>query len=127
MSFPLYTTLSKNVPDKKLSPMRQRKIVKKIHQWGKNDTHAFELIYALIKCHYLECDKNDGLNIPYNGVIKDDYLQFNVTKLPNKLQHILYNFVMKHDEQKNFINNDGSKNISVLEASESRLSELGYH
>lgn len=94
--FPLYTTLMNNLPDKDLTIIQKSDLVKKISIM---DTEAHELIYALIKCFFIENNNGDALVIPYNGQLSKEKIEFNLVKMPNKLRQLLYKFVNAHKKK----------------------------
>ena len=53
-NFPLYTTLKKNISKRDLTISQKNDLVNKISSMG---SEQHELIYALIKCYFLEKDK----------------------------------------------------------------------
>lgn len=95
-NFPLYTTLSKGLPKKDLTIAQKNDFVRRI---TKLDSEAYDLIYALIKCYYLEHENGDSFTIPYNGTLAKDRINFNLLKFPNKLRQLLYKFVTVHKKK----------------------------
>lgn len=111
-SFPLYNTLinDKNIPNS-ITTKQQLEFIKKIK---KVDVTGRELIYALIKNHHLLSErKNTCFISPYKGIKKKKSISFNLLNLPDKLQSILYFFIIKHlQEIKKKKKRTVSKNIS---------------
>jgi hypothetical protein len=101
MSFPLYTSFS-SVSEKPLTIAQKSEFMRNVKTMN---TEGYELIYALIATFSSQTDKFDPLTIPYEGVIKKGSIDFNLLKLPNKLQQILFKFMKKHttkmEEDKN--------------------------
>lgn len=92
--FPLYTTLMNNLPTKDLSVPQKADLVKKI---GTMDTEAHELVYALVKCYYIEHNKGDTLTLPYKGQLsKKDGVEFDLLEMPIELRQLLFKFVTVH-------------------------------
>jgi hypothetical protein len=89
INFPLYTSLSKDLPDKDLTNTQKNDLVKKISNM---DSNGYELVYALIKIYYINSDKNSLFNIPYEGKYVKDEICFDVDKLPCKLKQLVYKF-----------------------------------
>lgn len=101
-NFPLYSSLSQDVPSTDLSAKQKTELLKLI----KNiDNDGVERIYVLIKIFQVENSKEKNiLGIPFNGkYIKTD-LEFDLNEFPNELKHIIYKFVKIHtvtmDEEK---------------------------
>jgi hypothetical protein len=80
------------LPDKDLTVLQKSELVKKIAQV---DSDAHELIYALVKCYYIEHNNSDP-NIPYSGKRSKDKIEFDLLKFPNQLRQLLYKFVTVH-------------------------------
>ena len=95
-SFPLYTTLSQNLVAKDLTVLQKNDFVKKI---ATLEPEAHELIYALIKCYYIEKESGDSITIPYNGKLDKDCINFNLLSLPLQLRQMLYKFVNLHKQK----------------------------
>lgn len=94
--FPLYDSLSKNIPNKDLTASQKRSFVKKIKQI---DSNGRELLYVLIKIYEMNCEENQNLNLPYNGIYSGKDIIFDINNLPKKLRHILYKFLGMHLEK----------------------------
>lgn len=94
--FPLYTTLMTNLPKKDLTLLQKNDLLKKI---GSMNTDAHELIYALVKCYYIEHNKHDVLSIPYKGQLSKDKIEFDLLEMPTQLRQLLYKFVIVHKKK----------------------------
>jgi hypothetical protein len=98
MSFPLYDRLSNNVPDKDLTLKQKKYILESVENI---DSNGQELLYVLIKHSSLQEKEYCKKLIPYNGndVIKSNYcrdITWDLSKFPNKLKHIILNFLKMH-------------------------------
>ena len=93
MSFPLYTTLSIDLPKKDLTVAQKNDLVKRV---GKLDSETHELVYALVKSYYLEHEKGNSLSIPYKGQLSKDRINFDLLNFPIPLRQLLYRFVTVH-------------------------------
>jgi hypothetical protein len=96
VNFPLYTTLNTNIIKKDLTVLQKNETIKKIESL---DCKAHELIYALIKCYYLENDNGEQLSIPYNGKLAKERIEFNLSDFPIGLKQLLYKFVIVHQKK----------------------------
>lgn len=95
-NFPLYTTLNNNVPNKDLTITQKNELIRRVKKLN-HETH--ELVYALIKCYFLDNEDDDSFVIPYKGVLAKDRIDFDLLKLPVKLRQILYKFVTIHNKK----------------------------
>ena len=95
-NFPLYTTLNTNIQNKDLTVLQKNEFIKKIQEL---DPKGHELIYALIKCYFLENDSAEPFQIPYNGKLAKDRIEFNLLDFPPKLKQLLYKFVIIHQQK----------------------------
>jgi len=95
-NFPLYTTLNTNLQKKDLTVLQKNEFMKKIQEL---DSKAHELIYALIKCYFLENDSAEPFQIPYNGKLAKDRIEFNLCDFPPALKQLLYKFVIIHQQK----------------------------
>jgi len=96
MSFPLYSTLLNGLPKKDLTVLQKNDFMKKIKVL---DTEAHNLIFALIKCYFLEHERNDLFSIPYEGKIAKERIDFDLLKFPKELRQLLYKFVLIHQKR----------------------------
>ena len=94
-SFPLYNRLiTDNNISNSITTKQQLEFIKKIK---KLDITGRELIYSLIKSHHLCTErKNTCFISPYKGIKKKKSISFNLLDFPDKLQSILYTFIIKH-------------------------------
>ena len=95
-NFPLYTTLNTNLQKKDLTVLQKNEFMKKIQEL---DSKGHELIYALIKCYFLENDSTEPFIIPYNGKLAKDRIEFNLLDFPPVLKQMLYKFVIIHQKK----------------------------
>lgn len=94
--FPLYLTLISNLPEKDLTVIQKNDLIKKISTL---DPDAHELIYALVKCFFIEHSKGNSLSLPYGGILIKDKIEFNLLDFPNKLRQLLFKFVNIHKKK----------------------------
>jgi hypothetical protein len=94
--FPLYTTLSTNLPKKDLTVLQKNELIKKISSMSTED---HELIYMLIKTYYINNDTGDSLSIPYNAQLGKDKIDFDLLDFPNGLKQLLFKFVTVHKKK----------------------------
>ena len=94
--FPLYTTLSTNLPKKDLTVLQKNELIKKISSMSTED---HELIYMLIKTYYINNDTGDSLSIPYNAQLGKDKIDFDLLDFPTGLKHLLFKFVTVHKKK----------------------------
>jgi hypothetical protein len=98
-NFPLYDSLSKDIPTKDLSVKEKETLIDNIKGIDKKGQ---ELIYALIQFHNIENnDERLCSNLPYNGNKElnkngNSDLSWTLTKLPINLRHVLNKFVTIH-------------------------------
>jgi hypothetical protein len=76
--------------------LQKNEFMKKIPEL---DQKAHELIYALIKCYFLENDSTEPFQIPYNGKLAKDRIEFNLLDFPPVLKQLLYKFVIIHQKK----------------------------
>jgi len=93
--FPLYTTLLPNLPVKDLTVLQKNDFIKKV---AILDLEGRELIFALIKCYFIE-HNNDKFAIPYNGQLAKDRIDFDLLEFPVELRQLLYKFVTLHGKK----------------------------
>jgi hypothetical protein len=94
--FPLYASLSVNLPNKDLTAAQKADIVKQISAL---DQDGQNLVYALIKSYFLDKDTGDVLAIPYQGVFNQGRLKFDLANFPIPLRQILFKFVSMHNRK----------------------------
>ena len=94
--FPLYDNLCKNASNKDLTVKQKKNFVSKIDKLNKNSK---ELMYALIKTHYLMTTSYDK-SFPYEGKNNSNVLEFNLEKFPKNLKQILNKFLTMNLELK---------------------------
>lgn len=106
MDFPLYSTLCLKLPKKDLTISQKSDLINKIENI---DNDGAELIFALLNCYYIDKDKGNSMNIPYEGKIVSDKIEFDLNNLPIPLRHIIYKFVSLHKkkvEEDQFLNKE---------------------
>ena len=92
--FPLYELLMSNVSEKDLNVIERKKLLETIPTLEQD---AHDLLYALIKCFYIE--HIGDLGFPYDGIIQKDRIAFDLKKFPVKLRRLLYNFIIAHSKK----------------------------
>jgi hypothetical protein len=95
-NFPLYTTLFTNLSDRDLTIVQKNDFIRKVSSL---DPKTHELLYALIKCYFLENDGGEAFAIPYSGKLAKDRIEFNLLDFPPKLKQLLYKFVTLHQKK----------------------------
>lgn len=90
--FPLYTSLSKDITNKDLTVAQKKSFLTKIDKMDKN---GHESMYALIRMYQSE-NKNEYSTTPYDGVLNDTNINFDLNKFPNILKQILFKFLGIH-------------------------------
>jgi len=96
MSFPLYSTLKVNLSRKNLTIVQKNDFIRKVTTL---DSEVHDLLYALIKCYFLEEDGGNSLSIPYKGKLKKDRIDFDLNDLPAELGQLLYKFINIHQQK----------------------------
>lgn len=92
--FPLYDSLSKDIPNVDITPIQKRSFIKKISKIDKNGN---DLVYALIRMHQVENnEENISFILPYNGKFVDSDINFDLDKFPKYLKQILFKFLGVH-------------------------------
>lgn len=93
-SFPLYDNLIREAEDSELTVKQKDRFMKLIKDI---DDTGSELVYALIRLYQLEnCEDKSTFKLPYSGKFVKHDIQFNLEKLPLKLQQMLYEFIQIH-------------------------------
>lgn len=92
--FPLYELLMMNLPEKDLTVIERKKLLETIPRLEQD---AHDLLYALIKCFYLE--HVGDLAFPYEGQMQKDRIAFDLKKFPVKLRRLLYSFIVAHSKK----------------------------
>ncbi len=92
--FPLYDNLYKELKDdlKPLNKSDKDKLISNIKQL---DDNGHELIYTLIRVHYLN-NEQDNYKLPYGMKSLKLGLRTDINQLPVPLQYIIKNFVELH-------------------------------
>lgn len=91
-TFPLYDSLVSNIEEKDLTASQKLSFVKKTN---KIDIIGRELMYALIKVYEKE-NENTLSEFPYEGIIENDSITFDLSNFPIKLRQLLYKFLNAH-------------------------------
>ena len=88
-NFPLYEILKndKNIID--ITSEKKEEIINLIEK----DKTCHEIVYVLIKSYQIDNDENETL--PYQCKNQKDKYKFNINRLPENLQIILYKFTQK--------------------------------
>jgi len=99
--FPLYNNLSKDVKKRDITIKQKEEFMQKISEMQSvGDTNGFELLYVLIKVHYLQTQTPLELKV-LNSKKELKNIEFNLDELPNDLKQILYKFVVLHSQKVN--------------------------
>ena len=95
-NFPLYNRLKNESPTKDLTGAQKADFIKKINSMNK-DGH--ELIYALIKAYYIDCESNSPFILPYGGKYLKNNMIYDMDNIPHALRQILYKFAKMHTKR----------------------------
>lgn len=94
-TFPLYTTLISNLPERDITLLEKKKLLQMIETL---DEEGHELIFALIKSY--QHDHGNDLGLPYKAQIqKDSVIAFNLMDLPPQLRRLLFKFAGMHSKK----------------------------
>lgn len=97
--FPLYDSLSKDIPNVDLTPTQKRAFIKRISTIDKN---GHDLVYALVRMYQVEnIEENTSFILPYNGTFVDNDINFDLDKFPVDLKQILFRFIGVHIDKMN--------------------------
>jgi hypothetical protein len=92
-NFSLYASLSKDVKDKKLSKATYKDLIEKLQQL---DNKASSVIISIIVDYAIDNDgfvlDLDNFSLPYDVKQKGSSVEFDLKKIPDKLQRILLKF-----------------------------------
>lgn len=92
--FPLYDSLSKNIPTTDLTVSQKKTFIKRLE---KIDHEGRELVYALIRMYQMENnEENTSFTLPYNGKYVNNNISFDLDGLPVPLKQILLKFLSAH-------------------------------
>jgi len=99
-NFPLYDSLSKDLPTKDLTVKQKEEFVDSIQNMDQNGKN---LVYTLIQFYFME-NEDDSLvedELPYDGIRENGErglknLTWVFTDFPTPLRHILYKFSRMH-------------------------------
>mgnify|MGYP001557886570 CR=1 FL=1 len=93
-AYSLYQTFSQNIPTKNISVANKTLIIKASKIFTKEQQIAFGRLILEHK-NYDEPENNNILELPYEGhdIEEAESLEFDLNKLPQKLQWILLKFV----------------------------------
>lgn len=92
MNFPLYETLNRDLPQKNISEIQEKNMIKYINSLPEEDQ---EIVFALIKTHE-EKNESTSEEMPFNGEHTKDGVHFLVENFPQDLKKILYKFIRMH-------------------------------
>lgn len=111
MSFPLYDRISKNITNKDLTNKQKQFFFDNITNI---DNNGKELLYVLIKYDSIENNINPNI-IPYEGKgVNNEGLTsitWSLNNFPNRLKHLLLNFLKIHVKN---INEEKQRNSKIL-------------
>lgn len=98
-NFPLYDSLTRDLPKKDLSVKQKEELVEKLN---KIDENGRDLVYALIQVYNINNQGEESKSLPYGGESevnkgKED-ITWNLTEFPIKLRRTLYKFVVMHSQ-----------------------------
>jgi hypothetical protein len=95
--FPLYDSLSRDLPKNDLTLPQKRVFIKRI---AIIDNNGHDLVYGLIRMYQVEHnEENTSFTLPYNGTFIDSHINFDLDKFPMDLKHILFKFLGVHIEK----------------------------
>lgn len=95
---PIYSNIIHNIEKnpEELPVSQKRNLLRRI---ASIDSNGSEMIYVLIRC-YWEDNEKVSTNVPYDGqFLQGGDIQFDLNKLPNRLQYILYRFTEMHQKK----------------------------
>ncbi len=92
MNFPLYDSLSVDIPDKDLTTAQKSSFLLRIKDLT---PEGKELFVVLVKVHYINVEK-DYISLPYNCIVSKEGVSFDLEVFPVKLKQILYKFLKIH-------------------------------
>ena len=94
-TFPLYNILkdSLQINSQDLTNIQKESIIYMIEK----DSNCHEIICALIRSYQIDDENKEYL--PYECKKQKNGYKFNINKLPSKLQKILYEFTIKHQDE----------------------------
>jgi len=107
IKFPLYNSISKNLPKKDLSVKEKEDCIEKINML---DEDGKEMLYALIYCYEKDSfnklqQNTQNTQIPFDGVIlrgnidSNCDIMWNIKDFPQPLKQIIHIFVSRHCEK----------------------------
>jgi hypothetical protein len=92
--FPLYDSLSKDIPNIDLTLTQKKMFIKRISKIDKNGN---DLVYALVRMYQVENNEvNTDFTLPYNGTFVESDINFDLNKFPTNLKQILFKFLGVH-------------------------------
>lgn len=94
--FPLYSSLSTDLPNKDLTGAQKADFVKKVDAM---DQDGHELIYALIKTFYIDKENNSPFILPYGGKFVKNDMSYDLDNIPVELRQLLYKFSKIHTKR----------------------------
>ena len=107
--FPLYSTLLKEVDNDNITLSEKQYIMNNIK---KIDKQNYEYLYCLIISYFIDNNKKNAKDIPYEGKQLKTGIKFNLEDLPKKLQKIIFIFMQKiiiAQEENQKIKNDSKE------------------
>ncbi len=88
--FQLYHTLNSNIQSTDLKKIEKEEIINEIQYMNQSARDAF---FLLIYENSMINKDIESYNIPYGGIKSQNYVEFNLAKLPIKLRRILHKFI----------------------------------
>lgn len=93
-NYPFYDVLLQNTKDKDLTAKQKKDLLTKI---SKLDDAGMELLYAIIKVHYIKNNQATSFKLPYDGsYVEENNVKFDLEKFPFLLKQIINKFVKLH-------------------------------
>lgn len=113
-SFPLYNILADDLPKKDLTLQEKKSLISSLDLF---DAETKELVFVIIKYHYLQNhlqtlkNKKESYVSPYSGKLSSHGVTFNLLEFPVELRQMLYKFACLHKKK---LTEDEEKNRSTL-------------
>ena len=86
---PIYDYLESISSNNNLSEKKKEEFINSIKNMNLKD---LEIIYAIIKIHFINYSSTSTYILPYGGKQQKGGIKFDLDLLPGKLQNMLYNF-----------------------------------
>ena len=91
--FPLYSTLLKEIDNDSIITLTEKQYI--MNNIKKIDKQNYEYLYCLIISYFIDNNKKNTKDIPYEGKQLKTGIKFNLEDLPKKLQKIIFIFMQK--------------------------------